>query len=71
MSVTQKRSPVSGQGPAPSRPGPTKTGYSPEALLAQSIRVPSGSSASAWIDGNARATVPRSPAGTIASASSS
>ena len=67
----QKRAPASGHGPAPSRPGPTKTGYSPEALAAQSIFVPAGSSVRARSEGIARATRPRSPGGTIASASAS
>ena len=54
LSVTQKRRPASGHHSAPSRPGPTKTGYSPEALAAQSIFVPAGSSASADREGSAR-----------------
>ncbi len=51
--------------------GPTKTGYSPEGLAAQSSLVSSGSCSSARIEGIARPITPRSPLGTIASASSS
>ena len=71
MSVTQKRRLASGHQPASRSPGPQKTGYSPEELDAHSIRVPRGSSARARIEGRARPTMPRSPGGMTASASSS
>ena len=63
--------PGSGAQPAPSRPEPTKIGYSPELLEAQSSFVPAGSSVSAWIEASARAATSRSPTGITASASSS
>ena len=70
-SVTQKRRSSVGQQSAPSRPGPTNTGYSPEALEAQSSFVRSGRSASAIAEGSARLTMSRSREGITASASSS